>query len=132
MRFADGFAAFTCFPAPAAEGDGRGDLDKATEAKLAASSSGSISDLNEAIRLAESAMEKGLDATSTEFAKRLLGSAFLQRGQEETKQLFSNASSADDFRKRRQTAVSDLEVEYSEELGKLYYFKYMLAPDTTN
>jgi len=26
-----------------------------------------------------------------------------------------------------QTAVSDLEVEYSEELGKLYYFKYMLA-----
>ena len=26
-----------------------------------------------------------------------------------------------------QTAVSDLEVEYSEEAGKLYYFKYMLA-----
>ena len=26
------------------------------------------------------------------------------------------------------TAVSDLEVEYSEEPGKLYYFKYMLAP----
>ncbi|HQC64989.1 MAG TPA: class I tRNA ligase family protein, partial [Anaerolineaceae bacterium] len=26
-----------------------------------------------------------------------------------------------------QTAVSDLEVEYSEEPGKLYYFKYMLA-----
>ena len=27
-----------------------------------------------------------------------------------------------------QTAVSDLEVDYSEELGTLYYFKYMLAP----
>jgi valyl-tRNA synthetase len=26
-----------------------------------------------------------------------------------------------------QTAVSDLEVEYSQELGKLYYFKYMIA-----
>jgi valyl-tRNA synthetase len=26
-----------------------------------------------------------------------------------------------------QTAVSDLEVEYSEELGTLYYFKYMLS-----
>src|SRR5512135_971637 len=26
------------------------------------------------------------------------------------------------------TAVSDLEVEYSEEPGKLYYFKYMLTP----
>jgi valyl-tRNA synthetase len=29
------------------------------------------------------------------------------------------------------TAVSDLEVEYSEEPGKLYYFKYMLAGSTT-
>ncbi|MEL7627068.1 MAG: valine--tRNA ligase [Anaerolineaceae bacterium] len=29
-----------------------------------------------------------------------------------------------------QTAVSDLEVEYSEEQGKLYYFKYMLADGT--
>ncbi len=29
-----------------------------------------------------------------------------------------------------QTAVSDLEVEYSEEPGTLYYFKYMLADDT--
>ena len=29
------------------------------------------------------------------------------------------------------TAVSDLEVEYSEEPGKLYYFKYMLAPETS-
>jgi len=28
-----------------------------------------------------------------------------------------------------QTAVSDLEVEYSEEEGKLYYFKYILATD---
>ena len=90
----------------AAEGHGQADLDKATEAKLAASS---INDLNEVIRLAESAMEKGLDVTNTEFAKRLLGSAFLQRGQETTKQLFSNVASADDFRKRRQLAVSDLE-----------------------
>ena len=29
-----------------------------------------------------------------------------------------------------QTAVSDLEVEYSEEQGKLYHFKYMLADDS--
>ncbi|MBM3144379.1 MAG: valine--tRNA ligase [Chloroflexi bacterium] len=29
------------------------------------------------------------------------------------------------------TAVSDLEVEYSEEQGRLYYFKYMLAPETS-
>ncbi len=30
------------------------------------------------------------------------------------------------------TAVSDLEVEYHEEEGKLYFFKYMLAPDETS
>jgi valyl-tRNA synthetase len=29
------------------------------------------------------------------------------------------------------TAVSDLEVEYSEEPGKLYYFKYVLKPETS-
>ena len=29
-----------------------------------------------------------------------------------------------------QTAVSDLEVDYSEEMGKLFYFKYMLSDDT--
>jgi valyl-tRNA synthetase len=31
-----------------------------------------------------------------------------------------------------QTAVSDLEVEYSEEEGKLYYFKYMLVDDSSS
>lgn len=30
-----------------------------------------------------------------------------------------------------QTAVSDLEVEYTEETGKMYYFKYMLAESNT-
>ncbi|MGB8214071.1 MAG: valine--tRNA ligase [Anaerolineales bacterium] len=30
------------------------------------------------------------------------------------------------------TAVSDLEVEYSEEPGTLYYFKYMLKPETSD
>jgi valyl-tRNA synthetase len=29
------------------------------------------------------------------------------------------------------TAISDLEVEYSEEEGKLYYFKYFLVPEST-
>jgi valyl-tRNA synthetase len=31
-----------------------------------------------------------------------------------------------------QTAVSDLEVEYQDEEGKLYYFKYMLSDSTTD
>lgn len=102
-------ASLVAAPVFAAEGEGREDLDKATEAKVAASSSGSINDLSEAIRLAESAMKKGLDATGTEFAKRLLGSAYLQRGQEIIKQLSRSASSVDDARRQCQLAVSDLE-----------------------
>jgi tetratricopeptide (TPR) repeat protein len=102
-------ASFTASPALAAEEKGRADLDKATEAKVAANSSGSIDDLNDVVRLAESALTKGLDATGTEFAKRLLASAYLQRGQAKTRQLFSGRSSPDDLRKQRELAVSDIE-----------------------
>lgn len=95
-------------PAFAAEGNGQADLDKATESKLTASS---INDLNEVIQLAESALKKGLDATNTEFANRLLSSAHLQRAQETAKHLFTltNITSAEDFSQRRKLAVSDIE-----------------------
>ena len=65
------FAACQSF---AAEGAGQADLDKASEARLTASA-----DLNEVIRLLESALNKGLDATNTEFANRLLTSTLIQR-----------------------------------------------------
>lgn len=89
-----------------ANGDGQADLDKATETKLTASS---VSDLDEVIRLAEIALKKGLDATNTEFANRLLGSTLFQRAQETAKHLFTNLASADDLQQRRKHAIADVE-----------------------
>ena len=56
--------------------DGQEDLDKATEAKLTANN---LTDWGEVIRLAESALEKGLDKSNTEFANKLLASTLVQR-----------------------------------------------------
>jgi tetratricopeptide (TPR) repeat protein len=89
----------------AADSGGQADLNKATEAKVKATTP---SDLTEVIQLAESAMQKGLDATNTEFAKRLLGSAYFDRAQETAKQL-SDDLPASDFQQRRQLALADVE-----------------------
>ena len=90
------FAACRSF---AAEGAGQADLDKASEARLTASA-----DLNEVIRLLESALSKGLDATNTEFANRLLTSTLIQRARETAKQM-----SNENFRERRKAAIADLQ-----------------------
>ena len=60
-----------------AANEGQEDLDKATEAKLGANS---LSDLDEVIRLTESALKKGLDEGNTQFANGLLSSTLAQRG----------------------------------------------------
>jgi len=64
-------------PTPPKENAGQEDLDRATEAKLSATT---LSDLGEVIRLCGSALEKGLDKENTKFAKTLLGSTLIQRG----------------------------------------------------
>jgi tetratricopeptide (TPR) repeat protein len=89
-----------------AEGEGQADLDKATEAKLNAST---ISDLAEIVQLTDSALKKGLDAGNTEFAKKLLASTLLLRARETGKQLRSGTGSAEDFLQKRDFALADLE-----------------------
>ncbi len=84
---------------------GQEDLDKATEKKLAAET---VADLSEVIRLAESALQKGLDEANTAFAKKLLSSTLLQRGQEVARHILQSGS-ADEMRRRRQMALADLE-----------------------
>jgi tetratricopeptide (TPR) repeat protein len=64
------------FPLLAAN-EGQEDLDAATEAKLNAST---LSDLDEVIRLSESALKKGLDEGNSQFANGLLASTLVQRG----------------------------------------------------
>lgn len=88
-----------------AVGEGQEDLDQATEAKLNADT---IGDLGDVIRLAESALTKGLDEANTTFAKKLLSSTLVQRAQEVARHVMA-ARSADEFRERRQSALADLE-----------------------
>ncbi len=89
-----------------AENEGQEDLDKAAEAKLSA---GTISDLGEVIRLIESALQKGLDESNAAFAKKLLASAFIQRGTAVTQTIFKSPTPDPRWPQYRQFALSDLE-----------------------
>jgi len=89
-----------------ATGEGQADLDKATDIKLNAST---ISDLGEVIRLADSALQKGLDKANTDFAQKLLASTLVQRAQEAVKQVLTGMNSPSDFRQKRRFALADLE-----------------------
>lgn len=92
-------AAFAVPPALAAEPAGQADLDKASEAKLTASP-----DLDEVVRLLDSAQKKGLDATGVDFANRLLTSTLIQRAKETLAKI-----SNENFRERGKAAATDLE-----------------------
>ena len=89
-----------------AASEGQEDLDKAADVKLNAVT---ISDLSEVIRLSESALKKGLDKANVDFANKLLASTLLQRARETTKHLLADVGSPDNFRQKREFALSDLE-----------------------
>ena len=59
-----------------AQNDGQSDLDQATDLQLKAKT---LADNEKVISLCESALNKGLDETNTQFAKQLLVSALWQR-----------------------------------------------------
>ncbi|MEN6406502.1 MAG: tetratricopeptide repeat protein [Thermoguttaceae bacterium] len=100
------FVLLSAVVAAEAADPGQPDLDKAMETKLNATT---ISDLSEAIRLADSALQKGLDAGNKDFAEKLLASTLLQRAQETVKRLLGGAGSPSEFRRNRQFALADLE-----------------------
>src|SRR5690242_7652522 len=61
-----------------AENEGQDDLDKATQLKVTAES---LDDLGEVVDHLDTALEKGLDKENTKFARQMLVSSLLQRGQ---------------------------------------------------
>ena len=85
-----------------ADSPGQEDLDKATDAKIDAKT---LKDLDEVIRLCESAKKKGLDPEGTKFANQVLGSALAQRGTVKTRAFFANPLAAE----LRKQAQDDLE-----------------------
>ncbi|MGA2797840.1 MAG: tetratricopeptide repeat protein [Thermoguttaceae bacterium] len=98
-------AAFSAATVRAAD-NGQEDLDKATELKLSATT---VTDWGEVIRLTESALEKGLDKSNTEFANKLLASTLVQRATVVTATIQKINRSDQRWENFRLFALSDLE-----------------------
>ena len=89
-----------------AANEGQDDLDKATDAKLGANS---LTDLDEVIRLTESAIKKGLDEGNTQFANGLLAATLAQRGTVRAALTARTAANSPNFAEFRKAALDDLE-----------------------
>ena len=105
----------TAFPSGVrAANEGQADLDKATELKLGAQSTG---DLTDVINLCEGAVKKGLDKNNTTFANDLMASALAQRGTVTAAKIFGDESSPaprlnlndEHWKTYRTEALADLE-----------------------
>ena len=92
-------------PAQAAN-EGQADLDKATQLKMTANT---LTDLSEVIRLAESAMDKGIDKANRPFARSLLASTYIQRGSATAAAIFGGKGPDANWPQYRTLALADLE-----------------------
>ena len=88
-----------------AENEGQDDLDRATSAKVVARTE---ADMDDVIRLAESALEKGLDEENGKFAKNLLGATLIQRGSIRADAIFRGRVGGAEIAKRAEAAWDDL------------------------
>ncbi len=89
-----------------AENEGQEDLDRATEAKLGAST---LSDLAKVIELCQSALKRGLDEANTQFANQLLASTHFQRGENVAQTIFAASPPDPRWPQFRRLALADLE-----------------------
>ena len=97
-----------------AEGEGQADFDEALRVKVTADD---MRDLNQVVELLESAIQKGLDVETNDFAEEMLVEALMQRGAQLAAviQAAPGARLGDgDLQKVRAQAVTDLQraVEY--------------------
>jgi tetratricopeptide (TPR) repeat protein len=86
--------------------EGQEDLDRATEAKLNANR---LADLDEVVRLLQSALQKGLDEDNSRFAKSLLASSLAQRGTVRGALVFGSSPADPKLAELRKAALDDLE-----------------------
>ena len=88
---------------------GQEDLDKATQLKLSAQTA---ADLQEVIRLCESAQKKGLDKESADFARNMILASLVQRGEAGAKVILTSTITITDWprvRAQRDSVLQDLE-----------------------
>ena len=98
---------------------GKADLDKAFEAKL---ESKSTKDLDEVVKLCESAIEKGLDKEDLIEAKQLASSTLLEHANQLGRRIFSQQGKDSRWRIYRSQALKRLRdaVEYNPDLAEAY------------
>ncbi|MEC7449809.1 MAG: tetratricopeptide repeat protein [Planctomycetota bacterium] len=106
----------TCHLAYAQENAGLEDLDKATDLKLDATS---LRDLDQVVKLCESALEKGLDEDSTQFAKQLMVGTLLESAQRISQPILAGGAPDPRWPFMRQQALKRIErvVELEPESG---------------
>jgi tetratricopeptide (TPR) repeat protein len=105
---------FLSVKAAHAEGEGQADFDEALRVKVTADD---MRDLNQVVELLESAIQKGLDVETNDFAEEMLVEALMQRGAQLAAviQAAPGARLGDgDLQKVRALAVTDLQraIEY--------------------
>jgi len=89
-----------------ADNDGQDDLDKATQAKLNART---LADLDEVLRLTESAIAKGLNEGNAQFARGLLAATLVERAGVRAAVMSTFAPTQDKAAELRKAALDDLE-----------------------
>jgi tetratricopeptide (TPR) repeat protein len=106
-------------PAALAENEGQADLDMATELQLSAETLG---EMEQVIKLAESALDKGLDEGQTQFAKKLLAATLYQHANRAASSVFEQVPSNPRWPIIRQQALKDLvkAKEYDAKLPDIY------------
>ena len=113
-------AALVCAPqAFAEESAGRADLDKATDLKTSAKS---VADLEEVIKLCESALQQGLDEVDTQFAKQLLTSTLYEHAARIAEAILETSPPDRRWPLLRQAAIRDLEkaVSHDPDFGEAH------------
>src|SRR5262245_50527880 len=90
----------------AADKPGQADLDAATDLQITAETLG---DLEKVIKLAESALAKGLDKDQEDFAKTILGAALYQHANRNAESIIERRRRGGQFQTIRQQSLKDLE-----------------------
>ncbi len=103
-----------------AEGEGQADLDKATQLKLQVKT---LADLEEVIKLADSAITKGLDDGNKKFANQILTASLYQRATKLCEPIFDRQPIDQRWPILRQLAVRDLDrlTELDKENAEAFY-----------
>jgi tetratricopeptide (TPR) repeat protein len=111
--------------AAVADNEGQADLDQAADLQITAETLG---DLEKVVKLAESALQKGLDKGQQEFAKKLLSATLYQHANRSTEAIFERGRRRGNLTAIRQQSLKDLDKakRYDASLPDIYILEAKL------